>query len=217
MINNMKEVKTVIFDFNGTILDDLDLCFNVLNKMLNMYNHPSISKEEYLDIFTFPVIEYYRKAGFNFDKEPFSELAPIFMDLYQPNSMKCSLHDGVVDLINKWRNEGKKIVLLSASKRNLMIDQLENFNIKHLFDEILGTGTINAIGKTEIAIEYLNSNNIDKSTTIMIGDTLHDDEIANVLGVSSFLVAKGHQSKERLLKSNAIVLDDIKDILNYVY
>ena len=62
----MKEVKTVIFDFNGTILDDLDLCFNILNKMLNMYNHPSISKGRYLDIFTFPVIEYYKKAGFNF-------------------------------------------------------------------------------------------------------------------------------------------------------
>ena len=63
----MKKVDTIILDFNGTILDDLDLCFNVLNKMLVMYNHKPVTLEEYLDIFTFPVIEYYRKAGFNFD------------------------------------------------------------------------------------------------------------------------------------------------------
>ena len=130
----MKKVDTIILDFNGTILDDLDLCFNVLNEMLNMYNHPSVSKEKYLDIFTFPVIDYYKKAGFNFDKEPFSELAPIFIDKYQPNSLKCPLHEGVVDMINKWRSENKKIVLLSASKRNLMMEQLEHFKIIDLFE-----------------------------------------------------------------------------------
>lgn len=213
----MKEVKTIILDFNGTILDDLDLCFNILNKMLNMYNHPSITKEKYLDIFTFPVINYYKKAGFNFDKEPFDELAPIFMDLYQPNSLKCSLHKGIVEMIKKWRSEGKKIILLSASKRNLMIEQLVSFNIENLFDEILGTGTINAVGKVDLAREYLNSNHVDKNSTIMIGDTLHDDEVANVLGVTSFLIAKGHQSKKRLMTSNAYVLDDIRDISNYIY
>ena len=213
----MKEVKTIILDFNGTILDDLDLCFNILNKMLNMYNHPSITKERYLDIFTFPVINYYKKAGFNFDKEPFDELAPIFMDLYQPNSLKCSLHEGIVEMIKKWRSEGKKIILLSASKRNLMIEQLVSFNIENLFDEILGTGTINAVGKVDLAREYLNSNHVDKNSTIMIGDTLHDDEVANVLGVTSFLIAKGHQSKKRLMTSNAYVLDDISDISNYIY
>ena len=53
----MKKVDTIILDFNGTILDDLDLCFNVLNKMLVMYNHKPVTLEEYLDIFTFPVIE----------------------------------------------------------------------------------------------------------------------------------------------------------------
>ena len=186
----MKKVDTIILDFNGTILDDLDLCFNVLNKMLVMYNHKPVTLEEYLDIFTFPVIEYYRKAGFNFDKEPFDELAPIFINNYQPNSLKCPLHEGMVDMITKWRKENKKVVLLSASKKDLLIEQLDHFNITNLFDEILGTDTINAVGKVELAIEYLEKNHVDKETTIMIGDTLHDDEIASVLGISSFLIAK---------------------------
>ena len=64
--------------------------------------------------------------------------------------------------------------------------------------------------------EYIETNHIDKDSTIMIGDTLHDDEVADVLGVTSFLISKGHQSKERLLTSSAIVLDDIKEIINYI-
>jgi phosphoglycolate phosphatase len=212
----MKKVDTIILDFNGTILDDLELCFNVLNKMLVMYNHKPVTLERYLDIFTFPVIEYYRVAGFNFDKEPFDELAPIFIENYQPNSLKCPLHEGVVDMINKWRKENKKIVLLSASKKELLIEQLKHFNILNLFDEVLGTDTINAVGKEYLAEEYLEKNHVNKDTTIMIGDTIHDDEVANVLGVSSFLISKGHQSKERLMTTNAIVLNDIKEIVNYI-
>ncbi len=212
----MKEIKTVILDFNGTILDDLDLCFEILNKMLAMYNHRTISMERYLDIFTFPVVDYYKKAGFDFSKESFDELAPIFIDNYQGNSLNCKLHDGVIDLIKKWKNEGRRIVLLSASKRNLLIEQLEHFKIIDLFDDILGTTTIKAYGKDQIAKEYIEENHLDKEETIMIGDTLHDDEVASILGVQSFLVAKGHQSKERLIKSNAIVLDEMKEVLNYI-
>ena len=69
----------------------------------------------------------------------------------------------------------------------------------------------------DIAKDYLERNHVDASSTIMIGDTLHDDEVAEVLGIGSFLIAKGHQSKERLLKSRAIVLNDISEINQYVY
>ena len=119
-------------------------------------------------------------------------------------------------MINKWRKENKKVVLLSASKKDLLIEQLDHFNITNLFDEILGTDTINAVGKDYLAKEYLEKNHVNKDTTIMIGDTIHDDEVANVLGVSSFLIAKGHQSKTRLMTTKAIVLNDIKEILDYI-
>ena len=50
----MNKIKYVIWDFNGTILDDLDLCVSILNSMLMKQNKPLISKNEYLDIFGFP-------------------------------------------------------------------------------------------------------------------------------------------------------------------
>ena len=126
----MKKIHTVILDFNGTILDDLDLCFNILNKMLNMYNHPSITKEEYLNIFTFPVIEYYKKAGFDFTKYTFEELAEYFIVEYtRRNVTEAFIYSDFSWFINEIRQLGYEVILCSASKKVLLLDQLNDFNI----------------------------------------------------------------------------------------
>ena len=75
-------VKNVLFDFNGTIVNDLDLCLNLLNTMLKMRNHETVSLENYLNIFDFPVIEYYKKAGFVFPEDNFPVLAEFFIKEY---------------------------------------------------------------------------------------------------------------------------------------
>ena len=67
--------KYIVFDFNGTIIDDVDLCLNLLNEMLEVEDLPLVSLEKYKNIFTFPIIEYYKKAGFTFQKHSFKELS----------------------------------------------------------------------------------------------------------------------------------------------
>ncbi|MCR5299274.1 MAG: HAD family hydrolase, partial [Erysipelotrichaceae bacterium] len=64
----MITVKTFIFDFNGTVLDDIDHSLDCINTLLTKYRiREPLSLDEYRHIFTFPVIDYYRKAGFDFD------------------------------------------------------------------------------------------------------------------------------------------------------
>ena len=85
-------IKHIIWDWNGTLLDDLDVSMEALNYVLEKENLPLVlDKEEYRKYFQFPVIEYYKKVGFN--KTPFSVLAKQYMDYYQPNSLSCSLHN----------------------------------------------------------------------------------------------------------------------------
>ena len=75
--------KNIVFDFNGTIINDVDLCINLLNEMLVMKNHQEVRREDYFDIFTFPIIEYYKKAGFDFVGYTFEELANYFINKYK--------------------------------------------------------------------------------------------------------------------------------------
>ena len=65
----MNSRKYVIWDFNGTIIDDVDVSFRAANILLEEYGLKKISShDEYRGMLCFPVIDYYRKLGFDFDK-----------------------------------------------------------------------------------------------------------------------------------------------------
>ena len=67
--------KTIIFDFNGTLLDDCDLCLKILNFITKEYNLGEVSMEKYKEIFTFPVYLYYKTLGFDTSHASFSVIA----------------------------------------------------------------------------------------------------------------------------------------------
>ena len=60
-------IKHVFFDFNGTIIDDLKLCYDLLNEFLEEQGKEKVTLERYKDIFRFPIKEYYRLAGIDFN------------------------------------------------------------------------------------------------------------------------------------------------------
>mgnify|MGYP002546450752 FL=1 len=96
----MKNIKHVVWDWNGTLLDDIDVSMEALNWILRKEKLPLVlDKSEYRKYFQFPVIEYYKKVGFDFEKTPFSVLAEEYMRYYQPHSMQCSLHEGVTEML----------------------------------------------------------------------------------------------------------------------
>ena len=80
--------KTIIFDFNGTLIDDCDLCLKILNYLCKEYNLPPVSMEKYKSIFTFPVYLYYKECGFNTDIEHFKIVGNKFHAYYNDLSYK---------------------------------------------------------------------------------------------------------------------------------
>lgn len=206
----------IFWDFNGTIIDDLDLCLDLLNVMVKKQGLKLVSKEKYKEIFGFPIIDYYKRAGLSFEQESFASMAVWFIDNYQPASFNCKLYDGVIDMFNYFKELGLKQVLLSASEINNLKEQTDHFNITKYFDAILGLDNIHARGKIGIGEEFVKANKIDPSKVLMIGDTVHDKEVADALGFDSLLVANGHQSKEVLKKVTDNVLDDILEVKAYI-
>lgn len=205
----------IILDFNGTILDDLDLCLNAINQLLIKCHHTPIDKKYYLDIFTFPVRDYYLLAGFKFPEDNFESLSHQFMAIYQPNSLQCSLFKSILPLLTILKSKKIKIILLSASKKEYLIQQLIAFKIMNYFNVILANDNIYAAGKQLIAQDYVKNNHIPIEKVLMVGDTIHDFEIANQLGIECVLVTGGHQSEERLKTTKTKVVHDIIEILTY--
>lgn len=211
------EIENIIFDFNGTILDDLDICYKLLNEMLVMTNHEPVSKDKYLHIFTFPVYDYYKKAGFNFDKEPmddFKELSSYFVKRYYSQFDTLQVFHDVLDFFKRYYNK-YNLYLLSATKESDLVLVTKKLDIYKYFKKVIGTGDIYASTKLGVAESYFNKYPIDFTKTMFIGDTLHDNEIAKHFNSVSVLINRGHQAKDVLESGNPnYLLDNMDQVIS---
>ncbi|MDY6142486.1 MAG: HAD hydrolase-like protein [Bacilli bacterium] len=200
----------LVLDFNGTIIDDVDLCLNILNHLLEERNYKKVSLEEYKHIFTFPIKKYYINAGFDLEKYSFTSISNEFISLYQKASLNCKLYEGINELIDKCNNR-IKVVLLSASQIDNLKEQTDHFGLSEKFEAILGTSTIEAASKVEIGKNYFKDKQDKK--ILFVGDTTHDAEVASAIGADALLITHGHQARDILLKANPLkVIDSFKEV-----
>lgn len=204
-------MKYYIFDFNGTVVDDLDLSVECINHTIEKYlDRKPLTRDDYRNVFRFPVKAYYEDVGFDFNKLNWEEVGTYWMDYYQSRREEPNLHKGVKEFMIKNHELGNKNILLSASSMDNLISHTKALGIYDLLDEILGLDNIYATSKIPLGVNFVKDKN--KEDCIMLGDTEHDLEVANAMGVKCILIANGHESKERLLKVHKDVVDRIEEV-----
>ena len=165
-------IRQVFWDWNGTLLDDLAYAIGVRNKTFPPFGLPTISSlEEYFDQFTFPVREYYYRAGVT--PENFNQVAHAWMDEYVRGQDTIPLHGDAVDTLRRLREKGIGQVVLSASQIDILKGQLAIYGLENAFDDVLGHGNIYADSKEMIGIRYMEKTGLKPEECLMIGDTLH--------------------------------------------
>ena len=205
-------MKYIIFDFNGTILNDVDVCIASENETIKKFNldRDPLTRDEYLHLFTFPVKDYYTKVGFDWTKYTYEEVGDYWFNQYRSRRNDYKIYDGVIETLIKSKELGNKNILLSASSLEPLKEQLQELGISEYFDEVLGIDNIYAGSKVDIALNWIADKN--PKDCLMIGDSLHDKEVADAMGVKCILVSKGHQAKDVLLKETNDVVDDIREV-----
>ncbi len=205
----------IIWDFNGTLFNDVDAGIASVNTMLEERGLEKISgKEEYRKVFKFPIIDYYKDLGFDFDAEPYEVLAPIWVELYNKNSASSPLQVGAIDLLEWFRCEGIPQILLSATELNMLLGQIESLGIADYFGEVFGLDNIHAYSKKALALKWRDKNRYAKP--LVIGDTEHDFSVAQAIGADCVLVCNGHQSKSLLEKYGCKVCADLCNVKEYI-
>lgn len=203
----------VIWDFNGTILEDMQAGIDAVNTMLATRGLPLVeSLAGYRELFDFPVQDYYARLGFDFEKEDFGTvLAPAWVRLYEKNCKNATLYPGVRPLNLALREGGLSQSILSASEREMMLVQLAERGADGWFDEIWGNDSIHAHGKEELALAWRAAH--PTARAVLIGDTTHDAKAATLAGADCILVAAGHQSAGRLAACNVPVVPELAGCL----
>lgn len=213
---NFSKIQNIIWDWNGTLLNDVEMCINCMNQLLEPRNLPKLNLNRYREVFTFPVQDYYEEIGIDFNKDPFEIIGHQFMDLYFEGLKTCNLHPDVIEVLNFFQSSGKKQFILSAMEQNALENSLLDFGISSYFSAVYGIDNHLAAGKTSRALQMITENQIDVSHSVLIGDTIHDFQVARELKIKCILIANGHQSQTKLRLQNDNVFSSLECFLSHI-
>jgi len=213
MIERISNYRHIIWDWNGTLINDVWLVVEIMNKMLNKRNLPGIDSNRYREIFDFPVTRYYLKLGFDFSLEPFEELTVEFISEYYERFNECKLFDKAEEVLKEISDMGIGQSILSASKEDVLTEKIGYYAIGKYFCRILGLDNHYAESKVDRGKKWIAELNLNPQDVLLIGDTTHDYIVSKHIGSDCLLIASGHYSYERLVKSGVDVVSSLKEII----
>lgn len=205
--------KNIVWDWNGTLLNDVTLGHGALARVLEKRGLGAITLQEYKDRFRFPVRDFYEELGFDFSRDSWHDVSQDFVDAYDLLAGGVALNDGVDNVLHGLRGVGVKQYILSALEENTLRKMVGDFGIDDCFELVCGSDDIYAGGKVPRGERMLAACGIHPGETLMVGDTLHDAEVAGALGFECVLYAGGHNSEWRL-REKAPVIRDMAELLS---
>lgn len=210
-------IRHLLWDWNGTLLDDLDLCLSALNVLCARRGMAVVTLDEYREKFTFPVIEHYEAVGFDFSVEPFSVPAQEWVDLYTAGVWtETHLYGPAVDVLTGLQDLGLDQSVLSAYQHEMLVKVMGHFGVAEFFETVLGLGDHYAESKLDLGLNWLERSHLDPNTVLLVGDTLHDHEVAVAMDIGCVLIDQGHQSRRRLETAGVPVLSSLEDVVAIV-
>ncbi len=210
---SFKSIEHVIWDWNGTLLDDVQLCVDVINRILHQRSLPRISVRQYRETFDFPVIDYYLKLGFNLKKDSFEDLTDEFIGAYESKRRSLQLHPGAKEALRIFQRNRIPQCMLSAAKKESLLSYLHQYGITSFFKSVLGLDHHYADGKIHLGNKWIRNHHLEKERILFIGDTLHDLKVARAMGVRCILVVTGHNSESRLKAHHNEVVGNLHEVL----
>ncbi len=202
------KVSHIIWDWNGTLLDDTQACVNSINVLLAKRGVPTLDLPRYRDLFGFPVIDFYRRINFPLGSENWNAVAREFHDVFLADTT-FKLQSATIETLQRIQAKEIQQSVLSASEQSILDLMLVTYGIRDFFTHVCGVNNLFGDSKIEIGHKLLTQLTIPNDDVVIVGDTLHDVEVAQALGVSCVLIAQGHQSRKRLEQAGVPVFEDL--------
>lgn len=206
----------ILWDWNGTLLNDADICLKGMNLLLELRNIPQLDMTRYREIFTFPVRDYYQAAGFDFSLEPFETPAEEYIVHYKGLLPLAGLFEDVKETLGAFREKGYRQFIISAMEQKALLKSVKDLEVDEFFEAICGLEDNLAHSKVHLGHRLFERKGLDPHKSIMVGDTLHDAEVASELGIDMVFIARGHQSPERLRRNGNQVFHDLTSFRKYL-
>jgi len=208
-----KAIEHIIWDWNGTLLDDTAACLATINRMLARRKLPILTLAEYRDIFGFPVKDCYIRLGIDLDVEDWDKVSEEFHGIYRDEARNTGLREGIQAVLDDFTSRRKTMSVLSASELSILRKMMVERGVAGYFKHIYGHGDLYGSSKIELGHKLLQDAGISADHILLIGDTDHDYEVARELKCRCILVTGGHQAEKRLRKCDCRIIENIVELL----
>lgn len=185
-------IRAICWDWNGTLLDDVEICLQVMNRVLGAHGRaPFPDVSAYRAAFRFPIREFYADAGLGGDV--FLAAAEQYLGLLEGRTGEAALHADAERTLAVLTDQGVTQVLASATRTDLLMRQLEPHGLAPRFDRILSITDQYHPSKHDVVAGWLHASGFGPDEVLMVGDTNHDREISADLGTRFVHFDRGHQ------------------------
>jgi phosphoglycolate phosphatase len=206
----------VLWDWNGTLLDDAALCRAIINEMLQARGKPTLDARQYEEAFGFPVRDYYERVGFDFTSEPFEVPAMQFIDAYKARWAESPLRGGARELLESLADAGYAQSILSAMEQALLEEMTSFHGIRCHLDHLVGLDNHYAASKVDNGRRLIAAVGCPSERVLIVGDTVHDHEVAWAVGAQCLLLPGGHQPRTKLESCGAPVVDSLAEVAEFL-
>lgn len=200
----------IIWDWNGTLLDDTEAALKTLNIMIAERGGKPIDMRFYLDNFAFPVRPFYDTIGIIAkDEGEWDYIAHEYHEVYL--RQQKGLNRGAIAALESAKAAGCGQSILSALRQDLLEEQTAEYGIAGYFEGVYGSNNLDGASKLDRARELISSLSTQPTNPptlnppthqpasfVLIGDALHDKEVADAIGVPCILCAQGSHAAWRL-------------------
>jgi phosphoglycolate phosphatase len=205
-----------VWDWNGTLINDTSLCVDILNKLLSIYDQPLISIEYYRNNFSFPVSAFYKRISLPSSGKTFDDVSLFFISEYRLKWKECNLHQGVLQILKMIQQLGLRQSILSAGNQSDVELFVNHFKLDCFFNQVFGTNNIKAEGKIELGKKFITNSNLRPEEILLVGDTIHDLQVAKAIGCSVLLFSRGHNSNTQLSGYSVQIINSLMEVAQYL-
>jgi len=207
-------ITHIIWDYNGTVLDDAYTSVLAVNEMLAARGLPKTNLEVYKKTLTMPLTEYYKTVGIYTDD--IAVLSQEFRGYCKKHGDSSRIFDGVYDVIAFAKSLGIKNILLSSLYNEHLIEETKKYCIDGWFDTVSGLLDKNLGSKSDTARRIFKEQGINPKNVLFIGDLVTDAITAKEVGADCILIPNGHTDKARCMLACDKVFDHVKEIIEYI-
>jgi phosphoglycolate phosphatase len=199
-----------VWDWNGTLLDDVDRCLRAMNRVLVAFGRvPIADRARYRSLFRFPIGDFYADVGIGDDD--FRDAADLYLSVLESDPASASLHAGTHETLAALADLGIRQVLASATLPDLLETQLSPYGVRDAFERVITIDDHYAPSKLAATAQWLRGSGLDAAEVVFVGDTNHDHEIAEALGARFIHCSGGHQ---RFIDDDVEQIDALPELLD---